>query len=143
MIFERRPAVRRRSPSSVPPAEWPLCLRHVIRAVEIECPNGHAGALTELSELAFLKVPARGILDPTFRGEQEIFALVEAIARRHLGLTSARNAWQGALGAAKLDLETRDNIEQAALQVQAVSDTAYYYAGLAFGLAAMSLYRLR
>lgn len=135
--------MRRRSPSPVPPAEWPLCLRHVIRAAELECPKGHAGALTDLSELALLKVPARGILDPTSRGEQEIFALIEATARRHLGLTSARNAWQGALGAAKLDLETRDNIEQAALQVQAVSDTAYYYAGLAFGLTSMSLFRLR
>jgi len=35
----------------------------------------------------------------------------------------------------KLDFDRRDKIEQAALHVQTVSDTAYFYAGLMFGLA--------
>jgi hypothetical protein len=39
------------------------------------------------------------------------------------------------LEAGSLNLDQRDGLEQAALQVQSVSDTAYFYTGLAFGLA--------
>jgi hypothetical protein len=132
--------VRRRSPSSLQSAEWPLYLRRVIRAAELECPRGHAQALKELSELALLKVPARGIFDPTSRGEHELFGVIESVARRHLGLVQARRGWHESLGHAGLELAARDEIERAALHVQAVSDTAYYYAGLAFGLTSSSLY---
>lgn len=135
--------MRRRSPSSVQSAEWPFYLRQVIRAAELECPRGHAQALAELSELALLKVPARGIFDPTSRGEHELFGVIESVARRHLGLVQARRAWHDALGQAGLELAARDGIERSALQVQAVSDTAYYYAGLAFGFTSLLLCRDR
>lgn len=135
--------MRRRSPSPLKSAEWPFYLRRVIRAAELECPRGHAQALAELSELALLKVPARGIFDPTSRGEHELFGVIESVARRHLGLIQARRAWHGALGKAGLELAARDGIERSALQIQAVSDTAYYYAGLAFGFTSLLLYRDR
>ena len=48
-----------------------------------------------------------------------------------------------AVGSARLDLEVRDRVEQAALQVQGVSDTAYFYTGLAFGLTCVAVYRQR
>jgi hypothetical protein len=131
----------RRSPSPATPAEWPFHLRQIIQAAERECPSGHARALRELTMLALTKVPARGIFDPTSRGEHEMFTAIEAVAGRHLGLTGARAAWQSALRGAVIELEARDEIERAALQVQAVSDTAYFYAGLAFGLACMSVHR--
>jgi hypothetical protein len=97
--------------------------------------------LLELTELAVRKIPARGIFDPAIRGEHELFAAVESVARAHFELADARTAWRAALEAADLSLERRDEIERAALQVQGVSDTAYFYTGLAFGLVAVCIYR--
>lgn len=135
--------MRRRIPSSRRDDEWPSHLDFVIRAAARECPDGHAGALRELTSLALTKVPARGIFDPTFRGEHDLFAAIDAIASRHLGMTGARGAWRRAIREAKLDLHARDRVEHAAQQVQGVSDTAHFYAGLAFGLTCLSLYRDR
>jgi hypothetical protein len=131
---------RRRS-QSVDLTEWPLPLRQIIRAAERECPRGHAAALRELTALAITKVPSRGIFDPAARGEHELFAAIESVAQAHLELADARTAWRTALRAAALDLQARDEVERAALQLQTVSDTAYFYAGLAFGLASAVAYR--
>jgi hypothetical protein len=133
--------MRRRPSRSESLADWPPTLRRIIRAAERECPNGHAQALRALTALALTKVPSRGIFDPTARGEHDLFAAIEAVAQAHLELSDARAAWRTALKAASLDLETRDEVERAALQVQTVSDTAYFYAGLAFGLASTVAYR--
>jgi hypothetical protein len=127
--------MRRHQPPSVTLVDWPPTLRWIVQAAERECPHGHASALRELTALALLKVPARGIFDPAARGEDDLFAAIESVAHAHLELTDARSAWRKALEAAGLDLERRDDLEQTALQVQSVSDTAYFYAGLAFGLA--------
>lgn len=126
--------MNRRMPSSPLVSEWPLQLRLLILAAERECPAGHAGALRELTSLALTKVPARGIFDPTARGEHDLFAAIDAVASRHLDLGAARAAWRRAVREARLDLQARDRLEHAAQQVQGVSDTAYFYAGLAFGL---------
>jgi hypothetical protein len=134
--------MQRRSRSAVLP-EWPSTLQQLVRAAELECPRGHGKALRELSALALRKVPARGIFDPAARGEHELFAAIESIAETHLQLSPARAGWRAALDAAALDFDRRDAIEGAALQVQTVSDTAYFYAGLAFGLVAMCTYRPR
>lgn len=132
----------RRSSSTAAP-ELPAHLRHVLSAAAQECPRGHARALRDLTHLAVRKVPSRGIFDPTSRGEQELFTAIEVIANRHLGRTRARATWKAAMRGAHLDLEARDRIERAALQVQGVSDTAYFYAGLAFGLTWLSVCRDR
>jgi hypothetical protein len=123
----------RRSQSSAR-AHWPSLLRHVIRAAEAECPRGHADTLFDLTALALRKVPSRGIFDPGVRGEHDLFADIEAIARAHLELAQVRASWRGALDAAALSLERRDEIESTALALQSVSDSAYFYTGLAFGL---------
>ena len=132
----------RRSVSTATP-ELPSHVRHVFSAAAHECPRGHARALRDLTELAVRKVPARGIFDPTSGGDQELFTAIEVIANRHLGRTRARASWKAAMRGAQLDLEARDRIERAALQLQGVSDTAYFYAGLAFGLTWLSVYRDR
>jgi hypothetical protein len=123
--------------------DWPPVLRQLVRAAELECPPGHANALRDLTALAIRKVPSRGIFDPAARGEQELFAAIDSVAQAHLELADARTMWRSALEAADLSLNRRDNIEMAALQVQTVSDTAYFYAGLAFGLAFICAYRTR
>jgi hypothetical protein len=131
---------RRRS-RPVSRADWPPPLRRIVHAAEAECPRGHAQALTELVALALRKVPARGILDPTVRGDHDLFTAIESVANAHLRFGHARSACRAALDAADLDLEARDAIERAALEAQSVSDSAYFYAGLAFGLVALSVYR--
>lgn len=131
----------RRMPSSRHDDEWPPHLRLVIRAAERECPDGHAGALGELTSLALTKVPARGIFDPTWRGEHDLFAAIDAVAIRHLGMRRARGAWRRAMREAKLELQARDRLEHAVQHMQGISDTAYFYAGLAFGLTCLWLYR--
>jgi hypothetical protein len=131
-------AHRRSRPSTL---DWPPTLRLLIRSAEVECPSGHAAALRELTALALRKVPARGIFDPAARGEDEVFTAIEAVASAHLQMARARQTWRTALAAASLTLERRDDIERAALHVQTVSDTAYFYAGLAFGLASAFVYR--
>jgi len=135
--------MNRRSASPAGLIDLPAPIRHVIRAAERECPKGHAGALRELTSLAVTKVPSRGIFDPTSHGDQELFTAIEVIAGRHLGRKRARASWQTAVRRARLDLEARDRIESAAHQVQGVSDTAYFYAGLAFGLTWLSIDRDR
>jgi hypothetical protein len=79
-------------------------------------------------------MPARGIFDPAAAGEHELYATIDRIAKAHLSSARARAAWQKAIEAANLELTLRDNIEVAAAEVRHISDSAYYYAGLAFGL---------
>lgn len=122
-------------------SDWPLPLRQLVSAARTECPSGHADVLTELTVLAIRKIPARGVFDPTTRGEDDLFTAVEAIAIRYLQLDDARAIWRRSLDAADLSFERRDAIESAARQVLDVSDTAYFYAGLAFGLAFACAYR--
>ncbi len=127
--------MRRRQSGSAAPADWPRGLRAVIRAAEHECPRGHARALRDLTALALIKVPARGIFDPGVRNEDDLFAAIESIATTHLAFVDARAAWRSALKSAGLSFDQRDALERAALELRGVSDTAYFYAGLAFGLA--------
>lgn len=133
--------MRRRLSRPVSLAEWPPALRSLINAAEAECPDGHAAALRALTALASRKLPARGLFDPGLREEDGLFAAIEAVAATHLGLGDARGEWRAALDTAELNLELRDGIERAALQIQMISDTSYYYAGLAFGLVSVYLYR--
>ena len=126
----------------VAPADLPAPLRHIISAAHVECPPGHAEALAALIGFASHKVPGRGILDPGVRDEPEFFLAIETIAKAHLELSEARAAWRQALKAANLGIEVRDDIEATALQVQGVSDTAYFYTGLAFGLTFAALWRM-
>ena len=131
---------RRRSRSATR-ADWPPILRRIVRAAELECPRGHAEALRDLTTLALRQVPACGIFDPSAKGEHELYTAIESVARAHLEMSDARGSLQSALDAAALSLERRDEIERSALEVQSISDTAYFYAGLAFGLAFLSVSR--
>jgi hypothetical protein len=122
-------------------ADWPPVMRELLRAAETECPPGHAAALADLTTLAMRKVPARGVFDPGAQGEHDLFVEIEAIGRAHLALSEAEAAWRQALRAAAMPVEKRDALERAAVQVQTASDTAYFYAGLAFGLVFVCVYR--
>jgi hypothetical protein len=85
--------------------------------------------------LALYKVPARGVFDPGVHDDDDLYSAIEAIARRHLDFAAATRAWRHAIRAAGMNLERRDEVERAAVRLRTASDTAYFYAGLAFGLA--------
>ncbi len=121
--------------------DLPAPLLQLLHAAELECPHGHAAALTELTTLAIRKIPARGIFDPAVHGEPELFTAIEAVAVRHLSLAKARTDWRGAIDAAELTFAKRDDLERSAQRVLDISETTYFYAGLAFGLAFVCAYR--
>jgi hypothetical protein len=134
-------ATSRRGGVRVAVAEWPPVMRELVRAAETECPRGHAEALVDLTTLALRKVPARGVFDPSAQDEHELFAEIEKVGRARFELADAEAAWRQAIKAAALPLERRDALERAAVQVQTASDTSYFYAGLAFGLVFVCVYR--
>jgi len=122
-------------------SELPATLQQLVHAAETECPRGHAEALKELTTLAIRKIPSRGVFDPAVRGEPDLFAAIETVAIRHFALSNARTAWRSALDDAELTFARRDELERAAQHVQNISDTTYFYAGLAFGLSFVCAYR--
>jgi hypothetical protein len=98
--------------------------------------TGEADFLTEVSRLAVRNVGFRGLLAP----DPELYKPIEDLAKAHLDFADAKKEFHAALERVK-KFRRRDAIESAANRVQSVSDTAYYYAGLAFGLTLADLSR--
>lgn len=99
-------------------------------AADSENHKGHGAALAAFGGWALIAVPARGVLAP--RTDLD-YRTVEAIAERYLKFRAARRAVQDARAIMKGcpgldDLETAENL------ARAVSDNAYYYAGVAAGV---------
>jgi hypothetical protein len=115
--------------------DCPHPLSLLIESAARECPPGHAGALADLLTLALQKAPSRGIFERGHRDESELCLEIESIAKKHLDLDVARVAYRKALDEAGLDFGPRDRIATSVNDLRRISDTANYYAGLAFGLA--------
>jgi hypothetical protein len=115
--------------------QCPHPLSLLIESAARECPPGHAGALAELLTIALQKAPSRGIFEPGQRDESELSAQIESIAKKHLDLNATRAAYRKSLDDAGLEFAPRDRIATSGNDLRRVSDTAHYYAGLAFGLA--------
>jgi hypothetical protein len=131
-LSTRRRATR---PLATVVLQCPHPLSLLIESAARECPAGHAGALAELLTLALQKAPSRGIFEPGQRDESELSIQIENIAKRHLELDATHAAYKKSLDEAGLDFAPRDRIATSANDLRSVSDTAHYYAGLAFGLA--------
>ena len=91
---------------------------------------GEAGALTACGQLAARIVPARGVLAPA---SDDLYREIGIIAARHLGFGEVRKTFRNALERVQT-FEDRDAVESAYTHVITVSDAAYYYTGLEFGL---------
>lgn len=89
-----------------------------------------ARALRAFGELARVQMPARGVFAPT---ENELYRVIDAVAAKHLGLAAPMKALRVRLAGVE-PFATRDEIASAANHVRIVSDLAYFYAGLAFGV---------
>jgi hypothetical protein len=92
--------------------------------------TGAANALRELGHLALWALPIHGVY---VSNNNEVSVIVEQVARRHLGLDKARSDFREALKVVE-SFAQRDPIESAHGYVRSVSEEAYFYAGLAFGV---------
>ena len=114
----------------------------LIEALEEQASHGRpdeAKALRAFGELALKQVPTRGVFSPA---DGELYAAIDVIAKKHLGLTTPRKNFFTAT--AKVEpFAMRDEIESAANHLMTVSDQAYYYAGLAFGVTLVEFCALR
>lgn len=91
---------------------------------------GIAAALQDLGELALWALPIHGVFIPN---NNDVDVIITRIASEYLGLKEVRREFSEALKAVEL-FDSRDPIETAHNHVHAVSESAYYYAGLAFGI---------
>jgi hypothetical protein len=87
-------------------------------------------ALRALAQLARVEIVTRGVLSPSEDGLQRV---IDEIARAHLGLESATDELNEALGAVEA-LAVRDRVEIAMDQVRGIAEIAYFNAGFAFGV---------
>jgi hypothetical protein len=114
-------------------AQVPAMLEAVIVALEQqEFHNAmHAAkALRAFGEMAALEVPGRGV----FAADRpELYQAIENIADAHLGFSRPRRAFSKATGMVS-DADLRERIQASANEMQSISDQAYFYAGLAFGV---------
>jgi hypothetical protein len=132
ILSARRRATR---PLATVVLQCPHPLSLLIESAARECPAGHAGTLAELLTLALQKAPSRGIFEPGQRDEAELSVQIESIAKKHLDLDAACAAYRKSLDDAGLEFAARERIATSANDLRTVSDTAHYYAGLAFRLA--------
>jgi len=80
-------------------------------------------------------VPARGVFAPA---ADDLYTAIDRIAMRHLGLEMPRRALDSATDRIE-PFATRDQIRETAGHMRTVSDHAYFYTGLAFGLVFVQL----
>jgi hypothetical protein len=92
--------------------------------------SGVPSALKDLGELALWALPIHGVF---VANNSDMDVLITRIASDHLGLKEARREFSDALSAVEV-FERRDPIESAHNHIHTLSDAAYYYAGLAFGI---------
>ena len=114
-------------------------LIEVLKVQESKDRPGEAAALRAFGELALMQVPSRGVLAPN---EDELYDAIDRIARKHLGLRRPQKEFYRATNTVE-PFTKRDEIESAANHFRTVSDLAYFYAGLAFGVTLAHLSTIR
>ena len=92
--------------------------------------SGHANALQLLARLATVVVPARGVLAPV---DDDLYKFIDGVTTTYLSDIDHRKKF-GQLLAKVEPRELRTAIEATFAQAISDSDTAYFYAGLAFGV---------
>jgi hypothetical protein len=92
--------------------------------------KGAARALREFGIAALWVLPIHGVFVPN---DNDVSVIVERVARQHLGLEEARAEFRRALEDVE-PFDRRDPIESAHGHVRGVTEEAYFYAGLAFGV---------
>jgi hypothetical protein len=118
----------KKSPEALPPLLHHLV--EVLKEQESSDRPGEAAALQAFGGLALVQVPSRGVFAPK---EGELQEAIDQIAKKHLGLQKPQQTFFRATAAVE-PFSKRDEIESAANHLQTISDLAYFYVGLAFGI---------
>lgn len=114
-----------------PAPTLPPLLDRLIDAERWERDRQRAAILRAFGELALVTIPTRGVFAPA--DQDDLYRAIEMIAREYLGLERARDEIKRALDAVK-EFNERDAIETAYNAFRDLSERAYFYAGLAFGV---------
>ena len=119
------------------PADISPALRRLIHAAKLAGTDGTgrdvrgaAEALREYGALALWVVPVHGLFTPNL---EAVSTVIERVAKQHLEFDQARRELREALNVLER-FEQREPIESAVNHVQAASDEAHFYAGVAFGV---------
>lgn len=122
-------------------AELPPALVRLIHAAERAGEDAErrelraaAEGLREYGGLAVWVLPVHGLFVPN---AEQVSGLIDQVAKRHFGLAETRRELREALKVLQ-QFDQREPIESAITQVHAASDAAYFYAGVAFGVATSS-----
>jgi hypothetical protein len=99
--------------------------------------RGAARALRDFGRLALWALPIHGVFVPN---NNDVSLIIQRVARKHLDWEEARGEVRAALSAVQT-FEMRGPIETAENRLRAVSDEAYFYVGLAFGVMLAELAR--
>lgn len=109
-------------------------LVHAARTTQMDTEGarscGVADALREFGCLALWVIPSHGVF---VANDRDVARSVSKIATDHLGFRDAQRELHDALTRIASE-EQRDSIECAFEHLRAVSDAAYFYAGLVFGI---------
>jgi hypothetical protein len=92
--------------------------------------SGAAESLREFGRIAQRLLPVYGVFG---HADDALDVLLDRVASEHLGLARARREFRHALRLVE-EFEHRNAIEMAHGHVQAISDDARLYAGIAFGV---------
>lgn len=104
------------------------------RLIDAEARDGQRNSATVLrtfGELALVTIPTRGVFAPA--DQEHLYRRIENAAREHLGLIKVHEEIKKALEAVS-EFNDRDAIETAYNAYRDVSERAYFFAGLAFGV---------
>ena len=104
------------------------------RLIDAEARDGQrdsAAVLRTYGELALVTIPTRGVFAPA--DHEDLYRLIENAAREHLGLSKVHEEIKKALDPVA-EFNDRDAIESAYNAFRDVSERAYFFAGLAFGV---------
>jgi hypothetical protein len=92
--------------------------------------EGAARALREFGSVARWVLPIHGVFVPN---DNDVSVIIESVAKQHLGLEEARAEFRKAVEIVE-PFDRRDPIELAHGHIRAITEEAYFYAGLAFGV---------
>lgn len=92
--------------------------------------RGVGSGLREFGRLARFEVLSGGLLP---RSDDRLFDAIERIAVQHFDLVAARSGVEASIGAVE-QIQGREELEAAVDRLCSALNSAYFHAGLAFGL---------
>ncbi len=116
---------------------FPPLFARLVRAAQVGCPEGYAGALAAYGALALVTVPLDGVLPDTLlksTGDEQ-YKRIRSIADRYFGIEKVNRRLVAAVeGLNSSTFEERDAISTAYVKLLSISDTMHTLYGLSLGV---------